>query len=470
MKKHLPLFAFLTCSFSPGLSQTFNLGTTTVTATSIYTSPQIPWELKYGPNDSLWMTTRPGQIWRISAVNGGATLLLDHTAIVEDPSEAGMLGFAFDPEFASNRYIYVVYNFYNGGTNLRERLSRFTYSGDALGNELVEIGGNSIAAFSIHNGSRLAFLPDNTLLMTTGDASNTSLAQNTTSLNGKVLRINRDGSIPANNPDPASYVYSRGHRNPQGLLVHPNGLIYSAEHGQDDNDELNIVEANRNYGWPNVRGYCDNDIGGTTEAAYCAANNIREPIASWNVVPGGTWAPADIYHYTSPVIPEFQNTILVSFLKTGKIRRVTLNAAGTAVTAQQDFFTGAWGRLRDVTGGTNGDLYILTNTAPFRIIRVRNESVVSIPSISPFSPAASANLPAVYISPNPAADYFQINQSGPVPARIRIFDDKGVLVREIRPTQNVTTVNISQWPAGLYYITGTEENGQRRFMKKLLKR
>jgi glucose/arabinose dehydrogenase len=352
-----------------------NIGTTTLETSTLLSTTEIPWELKYGPGDSLWMTTKSGLILRIHPTNGGVTTLLNHTANVWQVSESGMLGMVFHPDFANNPYIYVAYTYTNAGLN-RERLSRFTYSGNALINEFVLIDGGNIVANSIHNGSRLLILPDNTLLMSTGDAANTANAQNSSSLNGKILRVNLDGTIPADNPIPGSLVYTIGHRNPQGLMLHPNGRIYSTEHGPNNNDEFQVIEAGRNYGWPNVQGFCDNDIAG--ETTFCTANNVKEPLASWLVAPGGTWAPNDMIWYTHPSIPEFQNSFLVTFLKTAKIRRVNIDGTGNSITGETDFFVNQWGRLRDITAAPNGDIYIATNTPPSKIIRLRNLTTVPV--------------------------------------------------------------------------------------------
>jgi hypothetical protein len=272
--------------------------------------------------------------------------------------------------------VFIVYTYTSGGLN-RERLSRFTYSGNTLNSELVIFDGGNILASTIHNGSRVVVLNDNTLLMSTGDAELPNQTQNLATFNGKVLRMNLDGSIPANNPNPASYVYTRGHRNPQGLVLHPNGKVYSTEHGPSANDEFQIIEAGRNYGWPDVQGFCDNDFS-AGESAYCTANNIKEPLLSWNVVPGTTWAPSDMIWYTHPSIPEFQNAMLITFLKTSKIDVVRLNASGDGVTSQQDFFAFTWGRLRDIATAPNGDIFIATNTAPFRIIKMRATGLVPV--------------------------------------------------------------------------------------------
>jgi len=375
MKKIFSFLLILFISISRLTAQTItiNLGTTNVEAKNIYTSTGLPWELKYGPGDSLWMTTRNGNVFRINAETGASTLLLNHTANVVQSGESGMLGMVFHPAFATNPFVYIVYTYLDAG-NIKERLSRFTYANNALSSESVLL--QNITGNTTHNGSRLLVLPDNTILMTTGDAQNLSSPQNINNLSGKILRLNLDGTVPVDNPIAGSYVYSLGHRNGQGLMLHPNGKIYGTEHGPDSNDEFQIIEAGRNYGWPNVYGFCDNDIAG--ETAFCTANSVKEPLASWNVIPGGTWAPSDLIWYGSAAIPEFQNTILVTFLKTNKIRRIQLNAAGDAITGQTDFFVSQWGRLRDITAAPNGDIFLATNSSPFRIIRIRNLNILPV--------------------------------------------------------------------------------------------
>ena len=352
---------------------TINLGTTNVEAKNIYTATDLPWEVKYGPGDSLWMTTRNGNVYRIHPESGNSTLLLNHSAAVTQSGESGMLGMAFHPSFAANPFVYIVYTYLESG-NIKEKLSRFTYGNNSLTNETVLL--ENITGNTTHDGSRLLMLADNTLLMTTGDAQDLTAPQNLSSLSGKVLRLNLDGTIPNDNPFSGSYVYSFGHRNGQGLMQHPNGKIYETEHGPNSNDEFQIIEPGRNYGWPDVYGFCDNDING--EITFCNANNVKEPLASWNVVPGGTWAPNDLIWYNSSAIPEFENSFLVTFLKTSKIRRIKMNAAGDAIVSQTDFFVNEWGRLRDITTAPNGDIFLATNSSPFRIIRIRNLTVVPI--------------------------------------------------------------------------------------------
>ena len=353
-----------------------NLGSTIVETSTLFTSAELPWELKYGPDGFLWMTTREGVIYRVDPATGTSTTVLDYRANVWQSGEAGMLGMCFHPDFSNTPQLFVVYTYISGGVS-RERLSHFSFDGTSLSAEQIIFDNGNILATSTHNGSRLLILADNSILMTTGDAQNGSNAPDLNSLNGKILRFNLDGTIPSDNPDPSSPVFTSGHRNPQGLMLHPNGKIYETEHGPDNNDEFQIIESGRNYGWPDVEGYCDNDFN-STEINFCNTHNVTEPLVSWNPAPGGTWAPNDLIWYTGSSIPEFENKILVVFLKTAKLRTIELNANGDGILSQQDYFTNQWGRLRDITTAPNGDIFIATNTAPFRIIRIRNSAVIPV--------------------------------------------------------------------------------------------
>ena len=173
---------------------------------------------------------------------------------------------------------------------------------------------HTVGAASIHNGSRLLVLPDNTLLMSTGDTGDGGASSmNPNNDNGKILRFNLDGSTPADNPNPNSHVYSIGHRNSQGLCLGPNELVYFSEHGQYNHDEFNILEADGNYGWPNVEGMCDGVCdwcNAQGEVSFCQNNNVIEPLR--------TWAPCaavnDIVYYDHPAIPEWQGSVLMAVL------------------------------------------------------------------------------------------------------------------------------------------------------------
>lgn len=321
----------------------------------------FPWEILWGPDNYIWMTERGGKISRVNPTTGTVSLLHTITEVVAN-NEGGLLGMVLHPDFASNPYVYVAYDYNSGG--YKEKVVRFTYTGSALTSPLTII--DNISASSIHNGCRLVITrsgADLKLFITTGDASNTSLPQNTNALNGKVLRLNLDGTIPADNPVAGNPYWSFGHRNPQGL-VSANGILYSSEHGPSTDDEINIIEKGRNYGWPDVAGYCD----GTSEQVFCLGNNVKEPIRTWTP----TTAPSGLDYYNAALIPQWKNSLLLVALKDARLYQLKLNSSGTTITETNEYFVNKYGRMRDLCISPQGKVYICTsNGGNDRIIEVR---------------------------------------------------------------------------------------------------
>lgn len=190
-----------------------------------------PWEILWGPDNMIWMTERGGRISRVNPSTGAVTPLATIEEVVSN-GEGGLLGMAVYPAFTQPSHVYVAYN-YNKSGNYTFKVVRYNYTGGGISNPHVVI--DDLDAGNIHNGSRLVISEDEKLFITTGDASDQSHPQNASSRNGKVLRVNLDGSIPSDNPDPASPVWSMGHRNAQGL-VFVNDSLFSSEHGPDTDD------------------------------------------------------------------------------------------------------------------------------------------------------------------------------------------------------------------------------------------
>src|SRR5215470_13248834 len=310
----------------------------------------FPWEIIWGKDDHIWMTERDGTVSRIDPSNGNSTFSFK-IADVESNGEGGLLGMALHPDFSQNGFLYVVYDYRKSGVYM-EKLVRYTYANSNLNNPLVLIDG--IKANSNHDGSRLWITNEASpkIFMTTGDALDQSLPQNVNTLNGKILRLNVNGSIPADNPLPNNPVWSYGHRNPQGLVM-ANNILYSSEHGPDIEDELNIIEKGRNYGWPNVMGPCD---GG--EVNFCSANNVKEPIWSSG---NSTIAVCGLDYYTSDLIPLWKNSLLMMTLKNSSIRQIKLSDDGHSVIQAQTYFKDKWGRLRDLCISPAGKVYVCTS-------------------------------------------------------------------------------------------------------------
>jgi glucose/arabinose dehydrogenase len=213
------------------------------------------------------------------------------------------------------------------------------------------------------------FLPDGTLAFTIGDRGQKDPAQDLMSHAGKVIRLNPDGSVPADNPflgrdDARPEIYSYGHRNPQGMILHPaSGMLWLHEHGPRGGDEVNIVEPGANYGWPLVS-YGKNYSGTPVGTGNASGPGITEPIHTW--VP--SIAPSGMAYYNGGAFPQWRGSVFVGALKYQLLARLTLD--GDRVTGQERLFARYFGRIRDVRQGPDGLLYLLTDEHNGRLIRL----------------------------------------------------------------------------------------------------
>ena len=455
MKKILFIVSLLLFFQYASLAQDVVIGNTTLTSSDLVTGIQVPWEMLWGPDDHIWVTERQGRVLRIDPETGNFNYILDHRHLVESGGEPGMLGMALHPNFENEPLVYIVYN-YSQGFVVSERLVSFRWNGEALVDENILI--DAILGASIHNGARLLMTSDNKILMTTGDRGNADLSQDMTSLNGKILRINLDGSIPEDNPNPNSYIYSYGHRNAQGLCHGPNGLIYSSEHGAQQSDEFNIIEANRNYGWPNVQGACNTG----SEQAFCNANNVREPLMEWSPCV----AVNGIEYYNHEAIPEFQNSVLMAVLGglgggAQRISQLVMSEDGTAILEENTYFTN-FGRLRDICINPHtGAIYLATNGpsypgfGPNRIVEYRNMDFISDVE------ELTIEDQVLRIYPNPVVGKSTIEFSHNfIGKEYEIISFSGQVIE--RGKVNGTTkikIETSDWTAGAYYIRASNEKG-----------
>lgn len=311
---------------------------------------QFPWEILWGKDDYIWMTERGGRVSKIDPRTGETVFSTAISGVVAR-GEGGLLGMVQDPGFQQNGLIYLVHN-YLAGDVYREKLVRYRFADNALGEETVLL--DNIPAANVHNGSRLVVVEGNpaVLYMTTGDAANTDLPQQRSSLAGKVVRVLLDGSVPADNPVAGSYYWSLGHRNPQGLVWAKNRL-YAAEHGPSIEDEINIIVKGANYGWPAVNGSCD-----APEQAFCAANQVVEPIWSSG---SATVAACGLDYYNHDRIGAWKNALLMTSLKNARLYVHTLNGDGSSITGTRTYFQNSWGRLRDICVSPAGRVYLCTS-------------------------------------------------------------------------------------------------------------
>ena len=301
----------------------------------------VPWALDISPEGRLYVTERNGMIRTIENGILAPQPLFTFPPPFVSAVEGGLMGIALDPDFSQNQNMYVIHT-YKEGDQYYNRVVRLIEHNNAASLDRVLL--DKIPGGLIHNGGRLKIGPDRKLYITTGDAGTSALAQDPTSLAGKILRINRDGSIPEDNPFPGSPVYSLGHRNPQGLSWNPNGILYASEHGASAHDEINIILPGGNYGWPLVQG--------DEESSEI---NVQKPLINSGEE---TWAPSGIsYVKQGP----WKGKLLAAALRGLRLLSFPLNRNGTEFRGIESWLQGQYGRLRDVAQAEDGSIYILTS-------------------------------------------------------------------------------------------------------------
>ncbi len=455
MKNIILLFAFCIGIINYTTAQDVTIGNTTLTQTNLVTGIQIPWEILWGADDHIWITERRGRVLRVDPNNGNTETILNIQSQVESGGEPGMLGMVLHPDFETTPTVYLAYT-YAEGFNVKIRIASFDWNGTALVNETTMI--ENIIGGGIHCGTRLLVLPDNTIMITTGDGGDSSISQNMNSMSGKTLRMNLDGSIPADNPDPNSYIWSSGHRNAQGLCNGPNGIVYSSEHGAQASDEFNIIEKGRNYGWPTVQGMCNT----TTEMNFCNANNVREPLTEYTPCV----AVNGIEYYNHPAIPELQNSVLMAVLGglsggAERMEQLKMSDDGLSVVEQNEFMSNL-GRLRDIcVNPYDGSIYLATNgpqypgSGPNRIVQYTNEDYVIIDNTTTVE-----NNQFVKVFPNPMKETgtftFSENFIG---AEYEVISFGGETVMKKTITKTTEEISTSKLAAGMYYVKAENEVG-----------
>ena len=321
-----------------------------------------PWELVWGIDNFIWMTEREGKISRVDPVTGNVVVIADLNEVVAK-GEGGLLGMALHPDFDKTPEVFVAYNYIKSGAYL-EKVVKYSYNGSALINPVILL--DDIPANTFHNGCRLLISSDLKLFITTGDAGNQPSAQEINSVNGKILRINLDGSVPSDNPFPGSPVWSSGHRNAQGL-VFVNDKLYSSEHGPNSDDEINLIGKKQNFGWPDVKGFCNEN----SEKIFCQSNAVVEPLYAWTP----TIAVCGLDYYTNEQIPQWKNSLILATLKDNTLYQLRLNGSGSKIEELREIFRGTYGRLRDVCIAPDGKIYVSTsNGSNDKIIVISKKS------------------------------------------------------------------------------------------------
>ncbi len=301
----------------------------------------VPWAIAISDEGKLYFTERSGTIKTIENGMLNPQSLTTFRAPFISQVEGGLMGLALDPNFSQNHYIYAMYSYIQGG-QIYNRVVRLVENNNRASINRVLI--DKIPGGRIHNGGRLKIGPDQKLYITTGDAGNSTLAQDPTSAAGKILRIELDGRIPKDNPIDNSPIYSLGHRNPQGLAWNSRNILYASEHGQTAHDEINIIQPGANYGWPLVEG---DEV--STEVV------TQKPLIDSGEV---TWAPSGIAFINQG---PWQGKLLVTTLRGQQLLAISLNGNGNVVKNIESWFMNEYGRLREVVQGKDGSIYLTTS-------------------------------------------------------------------------------------------------------------
>jgi len=324
-----------------------------------------PWSMAFLPNGDYLVSMRSGELRRLSA-EGELGEPLANTPSAYVAAQGGYFDVALDPEFASNQTIYLAFA---SGTydNNATRVIRATLAQNSIEDVSTIFTLEPSKDTSVHYGGRLQFINDGTLLITTGDGYDyREAAQDKFSQLGKIIRINSDGSIPSDNPyadgkngDPK--VYASGHRNPQGLAYDADtNTIYLHDHGPQGGDEVNIIQASHNYGWP-ATSYGVN-YSGAQITPFKVAPGITDAIHYW--VP--SIAPSGLAFYSGQAFPDWQGDLFVGALVNRDVRRLVIE---NDKVKEEIMFSEIDERIRDVRVSPQGYLYILTDSHQGEIIR-----------------------------------------------------------------------------------------------------
>ena len=328
------------------------------------TAVRNPWSIAFLPDGSALVSERGGALYRLR----GTTLTpIRGVPEVAAHGQGGLLDIEPHPQFASNRTIFFSFT-QQSGRSYGTAVARARLVEDELRGVRVIFRMNRFSSSKLHFGSRISFLPDGTLLVTLGERGERERAQDLRDHGGSVVRIDQEGGVPRDNPfadgSGLPEIFSYGHRNPQGLAVHPTtGVAWSTEHGPRGGDELNIVRRGVNYGWPVIsygREYATNrQVGVGT-----AAPGMEQPIVHWTP----SIAVAGMTFYTGSRFAEWRDNLFVAALAARQLRR--LEIAGDRVRHQEVLLQGAIGRIRDVKQDTKGYLWLLTDESRGGIYRL----------------------------------------------------------------------------------------------------
>ncbi|MCZ6592066.1 MAG: PQQ-dependent sugar dehydrogenase [Alphaproteobacteria bacterium] len=329
-----------------------------------------PWSMAFLPDGRVLVTERPGRLRLI--VNGRLQAApVSGVPKVVARGQGGLLDVVLHPDYADNGWIYLSFAA-PSPRGAHTAVVRARLDGNRLVDLKTIFRANNVAGGRVHFGSRLAFGGDGKLYVTVGERGDSDRAQDLDSHNGTTVRLNDDGTVPGDNPflntaGALPETYSYGHRNSQGMARHPvSGEIWLSEHGPQGGDEINIVRAGVNYGWPVItygRSYAGFSIGEGSKKP-----GMAQPILHWTP----SIAPSGMAFYTGDKFPAWRGNLFVGSLKFRHLVRLELD--GERVVSQERLLEGAFGRVRDVRQGPDGLLYLLTDENEGALIRLEPAS------------------------------------------------------------------------------------------------
>jgi len=368
--KHLLLASTLILFTFPAAAETVRTEAVALEAETIADGLENPWGLDFLPDGAAVVTERPGRLRIFS--DGTLSEPIEGVPEVAASGQGGLLDVIVAPDFDSSGLIYLSYSeLGQGGAGTAVARGKLVREGGTARLEGVEtiFSMNQKSGTSRHFGSRLVFAPDGKLFITTGDRGDGPRAQDFGDHAGAVLRINADGSVPADNPfadgrDALPEIWSKGHRNPQSADWDPvTGGLVIVEHGARGGDEVNYPEAGKNYGWPVIAygvDYSGARIGVGTEQ-----EGLEQPAHYWDP----SIAPSGLVAYDGEMFPEWKGDLLVGALKDELVSRLDRDETGRIV-GEERFLEGEFGRIRDVNQAPDGSIWLLNDESDGRIIRL----------------------------------------------------------------------------------------------------
>ncbi len=367
----LAALSVFVCGAAAAQTQTFKTEKYDVAVETVADGLSYPWSLAFLPDGAMLITEKTGALRHVTGDQVSAPI--PGVPEVWVNRQGGLLDVVVDPDFATNQTIFFSFSEPSadrrtGGTAIaRARL--ILDPAPRLEDVTIIFTQNKKTDSGHHFGSRIVIAPDGTLFFTIGERGDGDRAQDPFDHAGSVLRINKDGTVPANNPfadgkKGAPEIWSIGHRNPQGAVLHKGTrTVWTVEHGARGGDEINHPQPGRNYGWPVIsygRHYWGGQIGVGTHK-----EGMEQPVYYWDP----SIAPSGMAHYDGDKFPEWRGNLFIGALRGQLLARLELN--GERVTHEERLFTDALGRIRDVRQGPDGYLYLLTDDRNGKLLRVR---------------------------------------------------------------------------------------------------